>query len=312
MDRLNSKMTAIADEIRELNGGNEKLDLDAMANDVREGNEEIALQRELIEQALTALNGKVDPELYDKGYEDGYKVGEADGEVKGRTEGEQIGFSNALEKRTELTVAENGEYIPEGESTGFSKVNVSVVSVSKLPQLIDRSVMELTAEDLNGITAIGDYAFYRNSNLISVEIPDSVTSIGKSAFTSCEGLTSFTIPNGVRSIGGSAFDSCTGLQSLTIPVSVTEIGTYAFRSCTGLTSIIIPAGVTYIAGYTFSYCSAMQYYDFTSHTKVPNLGNKTAFQDIPPTCEIRVPEALAEEWKAATNWSTYASQIVGV
>ena len=37
-----------------------------------------------------------------------------------------------------------------------------------------------------------------------------------------------------------------------------------------------------------------------------------AFNDISADCEIRVPAALADEWKDATNWSTYADHIVGV
>jgi uridine kinase len=53
-------------------------------------------------------------------------------------------------------------------------------------------------------------------------------------------------------------------------------------------------------------------YDFTQHTAVPTLANTEAFYNIPADCEIRVPAALADEWKAATNWSTYASKIVGV
>ena len=53
-------------------------------------------------------------------------------------------------------------------------------------------------------------------------------------------------------------------------------------------------------------------YDFTRHTAVPTLSNTNAFNNISADCEIRVPAALADEWKAATNWSTYASYIVGV
>ena len=56
----------------------------------------------------------------------------------------------------------------------------------------------------------------------------------------------------------------------------------------------------------------MKYYDFSTHTSVPTLSNTNAFTDIPADCEIRVPAALYDSWKSATNWSTYASKIVGV
>jgi hypothetical protein len=56
----------------------------------------------------------------------------------------------------------------------------------------------------------------------------------------------------------------------------------------------------------------MKYYDFSQHTSVPTLPNANGFSYIPSDCEIRVPMALVDEWKAATNWSTYADKIVGV
>ncbi len=40
----------------------------------------------------------------------------------------------------------------------------------------------------NGVTGIGNYAFYGSTNLKTVFIPNSVTSIGKDAFTSCNKL----------------------------------------------------------------------------------------------------------------------------
>ncbi len=80
----------------------------------------------------------------------------------------------------------------------------------------------------NGITNIGNDAFFRCSELISVAIPNSVTSIGGHAFQECYSLTSITIPNSVSSIEGWAFYSCGRLSSLIIPNSVTHIGKSAF------------------------------------------------------------------------------------
>ena len=46
---------------------------------------------------------------------------------------------------------------------------------------------------IEGVTTIGDYAFYDCVNVEKVEIPDSVTRIGKNAFYNCNGLTKMDI-----------------------------------------------------------------------------------------------------------------------
>ena len=43
-----------------------------------------------------------------------------------------------------------------------------------------------------------------------------------------------------------------------------------------------------------------------------SLGFRLAFGSIAADCQIRVPAALVNAWKTATNWSTYADHIVGV
>jgi hypothetical protein len=133
-------------------------------------------------------------------------------------------------------------------------------------------------------------AAYRNA-VQKVELADSVTIIGNYAFYYCYSLASVSIPDSVTSIGESAFYYCHSLASVSIPDSVTRIGNGAFQ-----------------------YCRCIAYFDFTSHTAVPALSSTNAFTGIAADCEIRVPVALADEWKAATNWSTYmiAKYIVGV
>ena len=164
----------------------------------------------------------------------------------------------------------------------------------------------------NGVTSVGDSAFYYCYSLSSITIPDSVTSIGQYTFSVCYSLSSITIPDGVTSIGESAFYSCYSLSSITMPNGVTIIRISAFESCYSLVSITIHDGVTSIADFAFNSCFGAAFYDFTACTTVPTLVSINAFENIPDECQIRVPAALVDEWKAATNWSTYADHIVGV
>ena len=163
-----------------------------------------------------------------------------------------------------------------------------------------------------GVTSIGSNAFNNCSSMSSITIPDGVTSIGSEEFYNCNSLSSITITDGVTNIGSNAFRYCYSLSSITIPYGVTSIGSNAFYNCSSMSSIIIPDGVTSIGSGAFGNCYGMKYYDFTSSQAVPTLSNTNAFAGIAPDCEIRVPAALVDEWKAASNWATYADHIVGV
>ena len=186
-------------------------------------------------------------------------------------------------------------------------------SVTSISFSAFKSCYSLSSITIPGsVTSISGSAFYNCYSLSSITIPGSVTSISGSAFYSCYSLPSITIPGSVTSISGSAFGGCYSLSSITIPGSVTSIGSSAFGSCYSLPSITIPGSVTSISGSAFSNCYGVRYYDFTRHTAVPTLSNTNAFNKIAADCEIRVPAALADEWKAATNWATYANHIVGV
>ena len=72
---------------------------------------------------------------------------------------------------------------------------------------------------------------FRDKDTTSYVIPDGVTSIGDHAFFSCDSLTDIVIPDGVTSIGNHAFAYCKSLKGLVLPDGVTFIGDCAFDGC---------------------------------------------------------------------------------
>ena len=97
----------------------------------------------------------------------------------------------------------------------------------------------------DGVTCIGEYAFFNCSRLSRIDIPDSVTNIKSHAFYACSGLQSVTIGNCVTSIGDFAFRDCSRLTAITIPVNITSVGYGAFEYCTGLTTVTLPVDLAY-------------------------------------------------------------------
>ena len=98
-------------------------------------------------------------------------------------------------------------------------------------------ILEVIIND--GVTSIGDYAFWICSTITSVTIPNSVKTIGRLAFQNCSNLTSVVIPEGVSEIGYGAFLLCENLSTISIPSSVKKIGPIAFDDCISLNSVHI-------------------------------------------------------------------------
>ena len=162
----------------------------------------------------------------------------------------------------------------------------------------------------DSVTKIGDYAFYNCDSLTSVNIPDGVTEIGEGAFRECPSLTSVNIPDSVTTIGICAFGGCDSLTSVNIPDSVTSIGDLAFRDCYSLTSVTIPDSVTTIGDEAFYACTSLTSV-YCKATTPPALGGPDVFDYNGSGRKIYVPTGSVEAYKSATNWSEYASAIVG-
>ena len=197
---------------------------------------------------------------------------------------EQIGtnpFAACFELKT-ISVSPEHPYFATIDGVLFRKADKALISY---PAGISSSTYTIP----QGITAIGDSAFYYCDSLTSVSIPDSVTSIGDNAFYFCESLTSVTIPDSVTAIGDSAFSYCDSLTSVSIPDSVTSIGDEAFYSCSSLTSVNIPDSVTSIGDRAFSYCDSLT--SVSIPDSVTAIGNR-AFYYCDSLTSVSIPNSV--------------------
>ena len=167
---------------------------------------------------------------------------------------------------------------------------------------------KLTSVDFPAATTIGDSAFSSCSALTNVALPAAIT-IRSYAFSSCSNLTSIALP-AATTIGSSAFSSCSKLTSVDFPAATT-IGNSAFYGCSKLTSVDFPAATT-IGNSAFYGCSKLTSVVLRKTDTICELSGTSVFNNTPiksGTGYIYVPDALVDQYKAATNWSTYAANI---
>lgn len=158
---------------------------------------------------------------------------------------------------------------------------------------------ELIAGDIvisEGITKIGDCAFYNCYNITSITLPESIETIGNSAFYKCSKLSTINIPSSVTAIFSRAFYYCSALKGVyitdvgawasidfkdyyanplyyakklyvngeliagdvVIPAGVTSIGMYAFYYCSNITSVTLPEGLLEIRANAFDCCQKLK------------------------------------------------------
>lgn len=190
------------------------------------------------------------------------------------------------------------EALPSGGSSDLAK------------KIVDRSVTEVTAADLNGATRIGQYGLYHCDDLESISIPDSVTSIEQYGIRWCGKLSSVSLGNSLTAVGNYGFGNCTSLTSISIPDSVISTGASIFYLCNSLVSATIGNGVSSIGSQTFYGCSNLSNVYFKDDRQtVPTLANANAFGNLPADYKIWVPSALYDDWTTSGNWSNVSVHI---
>lgn len=166
------------------------------------------------------------------------------------------------------------------------------------------------------VSAIGSFAFC-DTDIESIDIPDSVTIINDRAFMNCKKLKSVKLPKtltyiGVFAFSGSnienidlpdsikvlkygTFEECNNLGKVKLPSSLQEIASNAFTGC-GIEEIDLPKSVISIGNSAFAHCPKLTRVKISS---VPSYIGLSAFagtplRDIDMPCEVQI--------KHDSNW----------
>lgn len=117
----------------------------------------------------------------------------------------------------------------------------------------------------NCVASIDSFAFYGCTGLTTISGIDKLISIGESAFAGCTRITGIAVAKSIESIGINAFCGCSGLNTIYYDISnassynLTNIGAAAFDGCTSLTSVTIDfPDLNTISGQMFIGCSALK------------------------------------------------------
>ena len=149
-----------------------------------------------------------------------------------------------LSKDGTLTVSGNG---------AMDNYNHNTLLVSppwaEWEETINRVVIE------EGITGIGDEAFYEMHDLTDISLPDSVTIIGKGAFRR-SGIKSIKLPPNITEISDLCFEGCAQLEDVDLNENLQRIGWGAFYDTKRLATLYIPKSVTEIDSWAYGYTLA--------------------------------------------------------
>ncbi len=201
---------------------------------------------------------------------------------------------------TEINVSENNATYSSDNGILFNKNKSVIICYPKGKTDTSYKIPE-------GVTSIGNSAFYGCDSLTSIEIPEGVTSIDWSAFSNCSGLTSVEIPDSVTRIGVNAFAYCESLTRLEIPDSITSIEGGAFIYCTNLMSVELPNSISCIDENVFYCCSSLA--SVVIPDSVISIGTG-AFEGCGSLTSIAIPNSVKSIGAGAFSGSGLTSVVI--
>lgn len=180
-------------------------------------------------------------------------------------------YSNAI-------VTKNGND-SDGSMRGFT-TRQSPFSLNK------KTLSTVVVKD--GVTSIGQSAFYECSNLSKAVLPDGMNRINKEAFYKCISLDEIYLSDDITKIGDHAFYNCKSLTSVKLPSNLERIESSTFSDCTSLNTVEMGNKITDIGGNAFMYCALK---DITLSSSLQSIGY-WAFRSCKSLESIIIPESV--------------------
>lgn len=210
---------------------------------------------------------------------------------------------------TSLTVNSGSEILStDWQSCAYSLKSLKICEgITKIGEYAFFDLHEIESLSLpSTLTHIGDYAF-QGCKIKSLTIPASVQMVGEGAFQDCSMLTKLIIEEGASNIAKWAFLRCTALEALTLPASVSNsFGGAQFMECTGLKSVTFGDGFESIRSSMFSGCTSLE------QVSIPNTVKQiysSAFSDCKALESIIIPDSVTTIDSYAFDGCTKLSDI---
>ena len=172
------------------------------------------------------------------------------------------------------------------------------------------------------VVRFDSYIFYQCTSLESIDFPLLQTA-NDSFCRGCTNLKQVNLPK-LGLVASHSFDGCTSLTNISFPYG-NRLSDYCFKNCSSLESVDI-GKIEKIDSYAFSDCYILKSFTILNKEKVCSLISTYAFFNcyhILGTTNstwnpnglkdgyIYVPHTLLTQYKVATNWVQFKSQIIG-
>lgn len=166
-----------------------------------------------------------------------------------------------------------------------------------------------TSITLVGCTELGVRCFeYSSVNINNILSTPTLIKINEYAFANVRRSQAVSIPPG-KTWGIYVFDSAL-ITEATFQSGVTIIPIGMFYQCASLEKISIPATVTEIQGLAFASCPKLS--EITVLATTPPIITSDLLRSSKSNGVIKVPAASVAAYKAAPNWSAFASRIQAI